>query len=276
MVNLYQKAIAIAALITFQGLQAQVGVSKNMNFRPDPNIALHVDGKLKVRGDYKAQGDTPAGLTNNGQIDQIVQINNGNPTWVNSPVSLLEEGMYYIENTYTTTSTTGVTIAGSIGPTMVSENESFNTTIGWVKIAEFKDGNSIKNFNIIESSNNINILIETGLQISGGTINNNRNIQYACGLFSKANNTSDNQAVLRAYRIGQINGITDQTIHNSNFNLLYTIKDFPVGNYNFFIGCKKIGQTHSTMTLTIGGSSNSNLSTFTNRALSKIDILYKL
>lgn len=276
MVNLYQKAIAIAALITFQGLQAQVGVSKNMNFRPDPNIALHVDGKLKVRGDYKAQGDTPAGLTNNGQIDQIVQINNGNPTWVNSPVSLLEEGMYYIENTYTTTSTTGVTIAGSIGPTMVSENESFNTTIGWVKIAEFKDGNSIKNFNIIESSNNINILIETGLQISGGTINNNRNIKYACGLFSKANNTSDNQAVLRAYRIGQINGITDQTIHNSNFNLLYTIKDFPVGNYNFFIGCKKIGQTHSTMTLTIGGSSNSNLSTFTNRALSKIDILYKL
>ncbi|WP_322971257.1 hypothetical protein [Faecalibacter sp. LW9] len=252
------------------------------NFVPDSDAALHVDGKLNVRGNYKAEGDTPPNISNTGEEGQILQIKNGNPTWVNSPVSLLEEGMYYIENTYTNTSSTGTQFSATIVGA-VTENEIFNTLNGWKKIVDFKESNVEKNFNILEEKNNINILIETGLQLTSSstntTIDNSQYIQYVCGLFSKEAGLDDNTAKLKAYRLGQISGITGQSIHHSNFNMLYTLKNFPLGNYNFFVGCKKINQTNNNLVLNIGSASSDpssrGISQFTDRPIVKLDILYQ-
>lgn len=297
MVNLYQKALAIAALITFQGLQAQVGISNNMEFRPDPNIALHVDGKLNVRGVFKSTNEpteliyipenipqTEKDKIKYGQAGQVLQMKSVDgqlqPQWVNPPVSLLEEGMYYIENTYTTTSTSGATFSSSDTNSYVNaniDNELFSN--GWKKIAEFSENNISKNFKITQSKNNINILIESGVQLTSSTstsISSSNNAQYVCGLFSKANNANDNTSKLRAYRIGQINGITNQSNQHSNFNLLYTIKDFPIGEYNFFVACKKMSQSGTNTVLRIGNSNINTISQFTERPLVKLDILYQL
>ena len=288
MVNLYPKAFAIAALLSFQGLQAQIGISYDVNFRPnqadiDNGVALSVDGKLNVRGSFKTTNE-PNRSIGNGQNGQVLQMKNMSgqlqPQWVNPPVSLLEEGMYYIENTYTTTSTSGATFNSSDTNSYVNaniDNEPFSN--GWKKIAEFKENGAYKNFNILKSKNNINIHIETGVQLrntNNTTIDNSNNAQYACGLFSKANGSNDSTAKLRAYRVGQVNWITNQTTQHTNFNLLYTIKDFPIGEYNFFVACKKMNQSVNNMELRIGQPEHDHISQFSDRPIVKLDILYQL
>ncbi|RLZ06478.1 hypothetical protein [Faecalibacter macacae] len=283
MVKLYQKVLTIAALILLQGLQAQVGISHDMNFVPDPDLSLHVDGKLNVRGKFKSTTEPDQNI-GNGQKDQLLQMkivdNKLTPQWVNPPISLLEQGMYYIENTYTTTNTSGAIFNSKDTNSYVNaniENETFSN--GWKKIAEFSDKNSLKNFNILKSNNNINIRIETGVELRNTTSNNianSSNVQYACGLFSKTNGESDSTAKLRAYRIGQVNWIRNQTIQHSNFNLLYTLENFPIGEYNFFVACKKMNQSVNSLELRIGQPNHSGISQFTDRPIVNLDILYKL
>ena len=283
MVKIYLKFLMLPALLFFTNLNAQVGISMNPNFVPQSGAALHVDGKLNVRGIFKTTNE-PNQSIGNGQNGQVLQMKTVNgqlqPQWVNPPVSLLEEGMYYIENTYTTTSTTGATFNSSDTNSYVNaniDNELFSN--GWKKIAEFSENNVSKNFKITQSKNNINILIESGVQLTSSTtasISSSNNAQYVCGLFSKANNASDNTSKLRAYRIGQINGITNQSNQHSNFNLLYTIKDFPIGEYNFFVACKKMSQSGNNTELRIGNSNINTISQFTERPLVKLDILYQL
>jgi hypothetical protein len=288
MVNLYPKAFAIAALLSFQGLQAQIGISYDVNFRPnqadiDNGVALSVDGKLNVRGSFKTTNE-PNRSIGNGQNGQVLQMKNISgqlqPQWVNPPVSLLEEGMFYIENTFTTTSTSGAIFPSNLSGSYVETNidaESYEN--GWIKIADFKENGISKNFNIVKSSNNLNIHIETGVQIrnsTGAAMTNSNNASYVCGLFSKSNGLGDNTAKLKAYRIGQINAITNQTTQHSNFNLLYTIKDFPIGQYNFFVACKKMSQSGSNIELRIGSPNHEHITQFTDRPIVKLDILYQL
>lgn len=283
MINFCQKALAISAIFLFHTVSSQVGISANPNFRPDPGYTLHVDGELNVRGKFKTTSDPDYGMENgaNGQVLQMKNVDNQlKPQWVNTPVSLLEEGMYYIENTFTTTNTTGAIFTSSDTNSYVNADinaESFSN--GWKKIADFKENGNVKNFNILKSSNNINIHIETGVQLRNTTsssIANSSNAQYACGLFSKANGANDNTAKLRAYRVGQINWLTNQTMQHTNFNLLYTIKNFPIGEYNFFAACKKMKQSVTNLELRIGQPNHNNLSQFTDRPLVKLDILYQL
>ena len=283
MVKLYQKVLAIAALVFLQGLQAQVGISKDMNFKPDPALSLHVDGNINVRGKFKTTNE-PNQNIGNGQNNQLLQMKMVNkkltPEWVNPPTSLLDEGMYYIENMHTTTNTSGAIFNSTDTNSFVDaniDNETFSN--GWKKIAEFTEDNNPKKFNINQSQNNINILIETGIQITSRTttsISDNNNAQYVCGLFSKSNNAPDDTSKLKAYRIGQINGISNQSNQHSNFNLLYTIKDFPIGEYNFFVACKKMSQKGNNTELRIGNSNIKTISQFTDRTLVKLDILYQL
>lgn len=283
MVKIYLKFLMLPALFLFNNLNAQVGISMDPNFVPEPGEALHVDGKLNVRGIFKTTNE-PHQSIGNGQNGQVLQMKSVNgqlqPQWVNPPVSLLEEGMYYIENTYTTTSTTGAVFTSSDTNSYVNADINAETfSNGWKKIAEFSENNVSKNFKITQSKNNINILIESGVQLTSSTstsISSSNKAQYVCGLFSKANNASDNTSKLRAYRIGQINGITNQSNQHSNFNLLYTIKDFPIGEYNFFVACKKMSQSGNNTELRIGNSNINTISQFTERPLVKLDILYQL
>ena len=283
MVKIYLKFLMLPALFLFHNLNAQVGISMDPNFVPEPGAALHVDGKLNVRGIFKTTNE-PHQSIGNGQNGQVLQMKSVNgqlqPQWVNPPVSLLEEGMYYIENTYTTTSTTGAVFTSSDTNSYVNADINAETfSNGWKKIAEFKENGAYKNFNILKSKNNINIHIETGVQLrntNNTTIDNSNNAQYACGLFSKAHGSNDSTAKLRAYRVGQVNWITNQTTQHTNFNLLYTIKDFPIGEYNFFVACKKMNQSVNNMELRIGQPEHDHISQFSDRPIVKLDILYQL
>lgn len=283
MVKIYSKFLMLCAFLLFINLHAQVGISKNSNFVPNPGLSLHVDGKLNVRGSFKTTNEPyPANdKGENGQVLQMKKIGNQlQPKWVNPPVSLLEEGMYYIENTYTVTSTTGATFTSSDTNSYVNTDINAETfSNGWKKIAEFKENGTYKNFNILKSKNNINIHIETGVQLrstNNNTINNSSNAQYACGLFSKAHGSNDSTAKLRAYRVGQVNWITNQTTQHTNFNLLYTIKDFPIGEHNFFVACKKMSQSVNNIELRIGQPQHNHISQFSDRPIVKLDILYQL
>jgi hypothetical protein len=279
MVNLYSKAFAIAALFTLQGLQAQVGISNNPNFVPRSGYALHVDGNFKVDSGIKL-ADT------DGVAGQVLKSTGPDtrPVWVNNPDVELPEGMLFIENTYTKLQQNGAenVIENRISsiPTITPEESySVGNTNNWQKIIE------INNIVVSEKKTFINVDFQTGVTLTKSSISSGNYVQLACGVFLKKQGEASSK--LKGYRLGQITAIGNVNIIQSNFDMIYTIPlnpDTAIGTYDTFIACKKFneyptitGGSSNDFKLYIGSSSNtSQISTFNNQSVFKVDVSFKL
>lgn len=283
MVNLYQKALAIASLIIFQGLHAQVGISNTTNFVPRSGYALHVDGNMKVDSGIKL-ADT------DGVAGQVLKSTGPDtrPIWVDNPDEELPEGMLFIQNTYTKLQQNGaenvlnnrITSIATITP---EEEYSNSSTNGWQKIIEIKD------IVVSERKTFINVDFQTGVTLSKSSLQAGDYVQFACGVFLKKENEST--AKLKGYRLGQITAINtgyfnNIAINQANFDMIYTLalnENTAIGKYDSFIACKKfnefprVGVNGDNFNLHVGSSHNTTLaSLFTNQSVLKIDVSFKL
>ncbi|QTV06493.1 hypothetical protein [Faecalibacter bovis] len=278
MVNLYQKAIAIAALFIFQGVHAQVWISDKTDFQPRSGYALQIDGNLKVDSGIKlAETD--------GEPGQVLKSTgpNSRPVWVDNPDVELPEGMLFIENTYTKIQENGaenvlnnrISTIPSITP---GELYTSTNTNNWKKIIE------INNIVVSEKKTFINVDFQTGVTLTKSSIRSGDFTQFACGVFLKKQNETSYK--LKGYRLGQVTAIGNVSIVQSNFDMIYTINLDPetaIGTYDSFIGCKKFNEfplitgNSSNFQLYIGSSSDEEkISKFNNQSVYKVDVSFKL
>lgn len=278
MVNFYPKAFAIAALLSLQGLQAQVGISNNPNFVPRSGYALHIDGNMKVDTGIKL-ADT------DGTPGQVLKSTGPNtrPVWVDNPDVELPEGMLFIENTYTKIQENGAeNVANNRISTIpaINPEESYTSSNpnNWQKIIE------INNLVVSEKKTFINVDFQTGVTLTKSNLSSGNFVQFACGVFLKKQ--SETSYKLKGYRLGQITAVGNVEIVQSNFDMIYTIGLDPetaIGTYDSFIGCKKFNEyplitgNGANFQLYIGSSSDeTKVTKFNNQSIYKVEVSFKL
>lgn len=221
-------------------VNSQVGVNNS-----SPQSMLDVNGDITLRNELKV-GGTKTLAGNPGTDNQILvsQGDNTAPLWRTSKLNFYEQGEYRITGSNATTDEVGINFSNTSGGDNVTTSpigqNITSANPAWTQIPGLATTFTVGNI-----TNSINVVFQTGVEMSDIGAVNDQFIRFVCGVF-----IDDQLAALRA---DQINGVNGKTRKNQSiFTLNYVITNISPGTHSAKVACRRITSSAAGYHLAIG------------------------